>query len=159
MQSKGDNFYAYVLPLISRLHDTDKVEAESLLEEKNYMNPTPWSSEKKLCVCPNALDAINTPRNPLCSANEENTCTIPIAHKGKKLDHAQRPKRGTGEYVNLDVERRVSRLRRGIAEQHAIHRKRVGVLYIAAPNASVLQSIHNIWINNTIESGEGDVLS
>ena len=113
--------------LILRLHETGQVEAESLLEEKNYMNPTAWSSEQTLCVCPNARDATDTPSNPLCSANEENTCTIPKDHKGKKLDHAQRPKRDTGEYINLDVARRVGRLRRGIAEQHALHRKRVGI--------------------------------
>ena len=121
------------------------VEAESLLEEKNYMNPTPWSNEQMLCVFPNAQDAINTQSTPLCSANEENTCTLPKNHKGNKLDHAKRPKRETGEYVNLDVGRRVSRLRRGIAEQHAIHRKRVGVLYLVATNASQFYSLFTIY--------------
>ena len=132
-----------------RLHGTGKVEEESLLEETNYKNPRPWNSEQKLCVCPNAHDAANTPSSPLCSVNEEKTCTKPKNHKGKKVDHTKRPKRETGEYVNLDVKRRVGRLRRGIAEQHAIHRKRVGVLYLA-PNMHHSFTIHNLWNDNTL---------
>ena len=117
--------HLYDLFLIVRLHETAKVEAESLLEEANYQNPTPWNNQQKLCVCPNAYDAVNTPSSPLCSANEEQTCTKSKSHKGNKLNHGTRPKRDTGGYVNLDIQKRVSRLKRNIFEQHTIHRKKV----------------------------------
>ena len=98
---------------------------ESLLEETNYLNPTPWKSQLKLCVCPDAHDAVNSQSIPLCSANEEKTCTKTKSHKGKKMHNGTRPKRETRGNVNLDIAKRVRRLKRSIVERHEIHRKRV----------------------------------
>ena len=111
--------------MIFRLLDTGRWETESLLEEENYLNPTPWNSKETLCVYPNAHDAVNSGSSPLCSANEEKTCTKSKSHKGKKLNNVTRLKRETRRKVNLDILKRVRRLKKSIFEQHAVYRKRV----------------------------------
>ena len=115
-----------------RLLETGRWLSESLLEEANYQNPTPWNVDEKLCVCPDAANAATVQSLPLCSVNEEQTCTKSKSHKGKKLNTETRPKRDTGGHINLDIEKRVHRLKEFILEQHTIHRKKVRQLIYMA---------------------------
>ena len=111
--------------IIFRLVNTGRWESDSLLEAKNYLNATHWSHEEILCVYPNANDAGTIESSHLCSANEEQTCTKSKSHNGKKLNHTRRPRRETGEGVDIDIQRRVKRLKRNVFKQHAILREKV----------------------------------
>ena len=113
--------------ILFRLINTGRWESDSLLEAKNYLDATPWSHDEILCVYPNANDTGYRESSPLCSANEEQTCTKSKSHNGKKLNHTRRPRRETGDNVDMDIQRRVQRLKRNVFKQHAIQREKVTV--------------------------------
>ena len=89
---------------------------ENLLNPTNYQNPTRWKTEEKLCTCKNAATDFDV--EPVCSVNEEDTCTREKPRKGRKQNVETRHKRDAS-FINLDIERRLDRLRNFIFEQHA----------------------------------------
>ena len=86
-----------------RLSNTNRVSEESLRLKRNYENQSPWKRETKRCVCQNPNSSLG---GAICSANEEDTCSSPIEHKGDQLLSNTRLKRDT-TYINLDFERRM----------------------------------------------------
>ena len=83
--------------------DSNKVSEESLRLPKNYKNQSPWKREKQLCVCQDPNSSLG---GAICSANEEETCSSTVEHKGYSLLPTSRLKRDA-RYINLDFERRM----------------------------------------------------